>query len=389
MKLTYFEMRKSWLKSSTLLFLIIFIAIDIYKINSDFATNNAAAGSQSLIRESKHELYQQLRGKVTQEKIDFIKETSETLQNEVAGFNFSTEYDESRYTGYVFGDSRLFEGDLKKAFRYIVMYSNSSDRVALRAYENIEFYKDVNNKYEQRKNAMIMYSYQGRSLDSFYLTQGSEIFFQYDFSCLLCLCLIGAIFCRSFSMEKEQGIKNLISISAGAKSTVTAKCISACIFCLLISSIFMIVDLFTMNILYNIDGLSQPIYSLYSFEFSPFSISVLRTIFIMVLMRFIVFCIVVLTVMIISSLCNSSLISLVLSFLCIGGLVFLQEHISTFINPIELLSIKKYLVTFQSVNIAGFPFHTIHISFVLYLLIIFLFVFIIHYLNRRRSYAVL
>lgn len=387
MKLTYFEMRKSWLKVPIFLLLVIFVIIDIYKICSEFKINDTAAGSENLIRNSTQELYQMLKGQVTPEKIDFIKTTSDSLSEETAGFTFSTEYDDSRYTGYVFGDYRLFDGTLKSDFRYIVMYVNSSSRIVQRAYDNIEFYEAHNNNYERLKSIKIANAYQNRGLDSYYLTQGSETFFSYDFSCLLVLCMIVAVFCQSFSKEHEQGMERLIKISAGAEFTVIAKCLSACIFCAFLSLIFTSVDLLAINALYHLDGLAEPIYSLSSFEFSPFNRSVFVMMVNVMLMRFVVYFLISLSVMIISALYKSSLVSLVLSFLFVGGLVILQEYTSTFLNPIEMLSPQKYLAEFRCVNIVGFPIYTIHASIFIYMFMSICIIAALYFLNRRRYHA--
>lgn len=387
MKLIYFEMRKSWMKLSLMLVLILFVLIDIYKINNDFVVKDAAPGSESLIRNSKLELYQSMRGKITQEKIDFIKTNSDTLAKEVEGFVFSTEYDESRYTSYVFGDSRLFDGILKNDFRDIVMYANTSNRIAQQAYENIEFYEAHNNSYEQQKNIKILNAYQNRSLDSYYLTQGSEVFFDYDFSCLLALFMIVAVFCQSFSREKEQGMNRLIAISAGAESTTIAKCVSAFSFSAILSIVFTSVDLLTMNSLYRLDGLTQPIYSLNSFEYSPFNTSVIGMMFNILLIRFVVYFLISLVVMIISSLSKSSLLSLVLSFAFVAGLVLLQENITSFLNPVEMLSPQKYLAEFQCVNIVGYPVYTIFASILTAILVSGLAIWLLYFINRRRSHA--
>lgn len=387
MKLIYFEMRKSWLKLPLMLLLILFILIDIYKINNDFIINDAAAGSEMLIRNSKPELYQSMRGKITQEKIDFIKTNSDTLAKEVESFAFSTEYDESRYTGYVFGDYRLFDGTFKNDFRDIAMYANLSNRIAQQAYENIEFYEAHNNRYEQQKNIMIMNAYQNRSLDSYYLTQGSEIFFDYDFSCLLALFMIVAVFCQSFSREKEQGMHRLIAISAGAESTIIAKCVAASSFSAILSIVFTSVDWITMNSLYNLDGLTQPIYSLNSFEYSPFNTSVIGMMFNMLVIRFVVYFLISLVIMIISSLSKSSLLSLVLSFAFVAGLVLLQENITSFLNPVEMLSPQKHLAEFQCVNIAGYPIYTIFASLLTAILMSGSAIWLLYFINRRRSYA--
>jgi len=338
MKLVYFEMRKSWLKIPILILIIVLTCINVYKIKSDFLVNNVDTGSEDLLRISKFGLYEdKLKGEVTNEKIDFIKNTSDSLEEEVKGFAFSTQYDEKRYTGYVFGDYRLFDGTLKNMFRYIVQYSNTSNKISNKAYENIAFYKEHNNIFEERKNSKIFNAYSGRKLDSFYLTHGSKVFFHYDFSCLLIIILIIVTACQSFSKEYESKMDVLISTSSGMKSTVIAKCISSVFFCGAVSIFFSIIDLLTINYFYNLEGLTSPIYSLSSFATSPFTLSVISMIFYVLLIRFIVYVFLSFLVMLISYICKKSIASVILSFVIFCGLVFVQEYYSSIFNPIQLL----------------------------------------------------
>jgi hypothetical protein len=388
MRLVYFEMRKSWLKLPMLALVLILIFINMYKIRSDFAVNNAASGSEDLIRKSKFSLYEdKLRGKVTNEKIDFIKDTSDSLEEEVKGFAFSTEYDEERYTGYVFGDYRLFDGTLKNSFRYIVLYSNTSNKISQKAYENIAFYKEHNNTFEQRKNAMIFNAYQGRKLDSFYLTQGSTIFFNYDFSCLLILALIIVAACQSFSKENESKMNILISTSAGMKSTVIAKCLSSVIFCGVVSITFNIIDLLTINHFFNLEGLTQPIYSLNSFATCPFNVSVFLMIIYVLVIRLTVYIFISVVVIFISYICKRSIMAFILSFTTVCGFIFLQEFKSCMFNPVEMLSIRKYLCEFSCINFLNFPIYSINARLFVCIVLCALISCVLYFLNRRKSHA--
>lgn len=388
MKLVYFEMRKSWLKVPIVILIIFLTIINIYKIRCDFIVINNDTGSEDFIRNSKFGLYEDtLKGKVTNEKIEFIKNTSDSLSEEVKGFTFSKQYDENRYTGYVFGDYRLFDGTLKDIFRYIVQYPNISNSISNKAYENIAFYKEHNNIYESRKNNKIYNAYAGRKLDSFYLTQGSKVFFSYDFSCLLILLLIIVTACQSFSKEYESKMDILISTSSGMKSTVISKCISSIFFCGAISIYFSIIDLLTINYFYNLEGLTSPIYSLSSFATSPFTGSVLSIILYVLLVRFIIYVFLSFLVMLISYIFKKSIVSVIVSFIIFCGLIYAQEFYSNIFNPTQLLSIRKYISEFNCVNIFNYPVYTVNAGMFICIVYCILISSLLYFLNRRKNNA--
>lgn len=387
MKFIYFEMKKSWLKPLTLVLILVFTVINVYKISQVFIISNTKQYGEEFIRNSKFNLYDKLKGEVNDEKIEFIKKNSEQLSKEVDGFAFSREYDDARYTGYIFGDYNLFNSDLKSDFRYIVMYPNLTLSVLQKSKDNISFYKEYDNIYEVRKNQLIYNTYTGRNLDSYYLTQGSEEYFKYDFSSLLILMLVIFYSCQLFTHENESGMSMIISTTIKGKYVAWAKLFSMMIFCILITLYFLIVDLLAINSLYNLEGLSEPLYSLKSFSLSPYNCSVMSMIFRVNIIRCLAYICLSAIVMFISYISRRSIVSIIASFTCIAGLLYIEEVNSSIINPVTLLSIRKYLYNFNYINILNYPISAIQVAICATVLVCLIIISMLFYLNRRKMYV--
>ncbi len=97
MKLIYFEMKKSWLKLPILFVLILLCVLDIYKISDNYRINGRMSGDENKgLKNAYYNIYSNdLRGEITQTKINYVKDACNKYKSEVIGKNFSKEYDEN------------------------------------------------------------------------------------------------------------------------------------------------------------------------------------------------------------------------------------------------------------------------------------------------------
>ena len=150
MKIIIYEMRKSWLKISAVILLIILSILDMICLSDMCKRNNDRVYGE--LGQSYYRAYNKFCGEITEEKISLLKKESDELAAEVADGLYSTEYDPNRYTGYIFGDNVLLNNEIKPKMSYCILYPNTSNKIALTAYENIDFYKSLGCDFEARKN---------------------------------------------------------------------------------------------------------------------------------------------------------------------------------------------------------------------------------------------
>ena len=274
MRNIFFEMRKSWLKTSTFVVLIILTILNFIRMNDFCRTAHSMTYAER--GASYFRLYETVCGELTEEKLAPFRARRAELDAEIADRVYSTEFQPDKYyTGYVFGDFILYKLDIGPEITYCVTYPNKINQVAENALEAYKFYKDKGNVFETKKALMAYNLYRNRSIPEYRATYWTELFFGQDFSSLLCVILLILGLSASFSVEKESGMYQLITASGNNGKTAFAKICSAAIYSALLSAYFTICDLAFANFLLGVRGLNMPIYSASIFENSPFTFSLL------------------------------------------------------------------------------------------------------------------
>ena len=349
-------MRKSWLKLSTLIILIILSCVNVYKENEYSKTNSIFPSINSEQRKVYYELYyNKLSGEITNDRIQLIQDMYFPLAEECSDMQYSTDYDKNKLTGYVFGDYYLFKKYIIPQVEYAYMYPQTSNVISKKASENIDFYNNFESKYEIRKNKIINNTYKDRFIPEYRLTEWVSIYFSYDFSSLLIILMLILGCCSVFSSETEKGMDITINSINKRNKTINAKIISTLIYCLVLLIFFTAFDLIYIAARYGIDGVFCPIYSVSMFQFCPFIFSVFIVILICLLCKLLVFFIIGLMCLLISILSKNTIMSTDLSFLASIGLITLNDKSSNIFNPIGLLSTRNYISQLECSNIFDIP----------------------------------
>ncbi len=355
MKIVYYEMRKSFLKKSTLFVLIILTLLNIIRIYDLSRTRYTLTSGD--FHEPYFRLYNTVCGELSDDKLAPFRERANELRDIVRGHSYSTEYDpdEYEYTGYCFGDFNLYNTFIGREITYCGTYPNISNQIVENAYNNYQIYKNIGNSYEAEKSAMIYKAFQNRSIPEYRATYWTNLFFSYDFSSLLCVIML--IFCLSsaFTSEKTSGMNNLIFSYGKGGSTVRAKIFSAGILCLLLTVYFSVCDLLTTHILLGIDGVNMPLYSAESFKFSPYTFSFASAVLIWTAQRFAALFVISLILLLISKISPNLVFSMAFSFAAALMLIFLTAASESVFNPICALIPNAYIQEFSVVNIFGMP----------------------------------
>ncbi len=385
MKIVYFEMRKSWLKVSTFIFLFIFLGLNFFRLNDFCRSYYKTYGD---FQEPYYRLYETVCGEITNEKLDPFKIRSGELEAEIMTQTYSTEYDPEKYiyTGYAHGDFSLYNLMISPEISYAATYTNTSNKIAAKAAESYSFYKEMGNDYESRKNGMIYNLYSNRRISEYRATNWANAYFSYDFSSLLCIILLILGLSSSFTRERESGMEQLISAYGKTKSTVISKVISSIVFCLILTIAFTFSDLTAVDRFLVVKNINMPLYSAELFELTPFNITFAEAVLVCAGLRLLGLFAISLLVMAISKITPNTIAATVSAFAAVLFLIFLSLISDSFINPIGLLTPKKYLEKFGVMNLFGRPVLLLYVAIICAVLLSLAFIAVIAL--RRKTNAV-
>ncbi len=354
MKIVFYEMRKSWLKAATFVVLIILTVLNFIRMN-DFCRYHHSLTYGDL-GAAYYRLYNTICGKLSEEKIEPFRKQAQELEAEVGDRVYSQEYQPDKYyTGYIWGDYNLYNLDIGEEITYCATYPNKAGELADSAAKYYNFYKSVGNDFETKKNAMIYNSYLNRSIPEYRATYWTGLFFQHEFSSLLCIVMLILGLSSSFSTEKESGMFQLITAAGRKKKTTVSKICSSAVYCMFLSVWFTICDLVFSNILLGVHGLDMPLYSAAIFEKTPFTFSFLGAILLWAGIRFLALFALAMVVLLISRISPNTIIAMVASFGISLALILITSLTKSVWNPICALIPNAYITDFSVVNIFGEP----------------------------------
>lgn len=351
MSLTSYELKKIFSKRITIIAIVLFVLLDVFKI--------AMIYKEQIIEDplynARQTLINKIEGPMTNEKISFVINKKNELEKIVSSGDFSTEYNPETYSGYIFGDSMIFK-ETYESLDYAYHYSSMSKEIIKKAEENKLLY--TSNAYEQEKADDIIKSFSNRGISEFYSTAEFETYLGYNFSSLLILLLLMLTLSPVFSEEKESKMHLLILSSPKGKSSITfAKLSAGAAVCVLISVLLSAVDFTSFFLLFGFEGFSNPLYSLPSFAYTPFGGTIAEYIALMTINKIFGSIIFGFLFMLISCIFSSS----APSFVCSGAVVILSICANDFIasrtlfqlNPISFFIGKNIFASFSESKFFG------------------------------------
>ncbi len=356
MKIIFYEMRKSWLKTATFIVLVILTILNFIRMNDYCVNGHTMTYTYDERGENYYRLYEKMCGELTDEKLASYRKHTNEVKYDVLDKNFSNKYQPDKYiTGYVFGDFGLFYLDMGQEITYCVTYPNESAAIVANAAENYNFFKSVGNDYEAKKNLKVYNSYQDRSIPEYRATYWTGLFFQHEFSSLLCIVMLIFGLSASFSTEKESGMFQLITAAGSKSKTAAAKICSAAAYCAFLSIWFTACDLFFSNILLGVRGLDMPIYSARIFQMTPFTFSLLGAVLVWAGIRFLALLAISFMILAISKITPNTIIAMAVSFGSSLALILLTSPFKSVWNPVCAFTPWAYISDFSVVNIFGEP----------------------------------
>ena len=369
MKLFIFELKKYIFKPSILICLVIFALINFVKVFEYyyyFNNGRFAIGNDAALYSAKSELYNIYKGLINDEKIQNLQLDLTKAQQLLKEYGTGIRVEES-LSGYPYGDINLIN-ELISDYEYAILYTNKANDTAAAAMNNIYFFQNRSD-FEIRKNTYIYNVFRDRSVNVYVKENGWTNLFEFKFSSVLSMLMITLAVSPVFSGEKGVGFDRLIIAAGQRKSSIQYKILSAFSFTFIVSLLFMLLDMVYISAIYGLDGFTAMIYTLPTFENAPFNIRLSSALLISFAGRLAAMCFYTSVVLLISSLCGNSGISLATSAAIGTVCVLLTEHLPSFLNPLSLVSMTEYFIKFEFVNIFGFPVLTLVISFLFTILL--------------------
>lgn len=365
-RIIIFELKKLFRNRLTLIMLVILSILNVYHIYDDYVKN---VGLEKQYYNAYFDVYEDVSGEWDTAKIDYVTSEYEKAKAIIDTGSFSTEPNQpDTHTGYVFGDYGLFE-KIKTEMETLYHYDDAMTEITQKAADNAAFYKQNENEYLAELNQKLENTYRNRSVSAFYDTFGLTEYFKYDFSTLLIMILLIPLLSPLFAKEHEIEMFSLLKLTPNFKKLSLCKLSAGSIAVCIVTLIFLLEDFLMFTYLYHISGLSQPIYTLPSFFYSPLTISIGTYILMNAALKLLGFLVLGGICMAVSSVVKNEILPFCSSFAVTLILVltdaFARNSIVSIFNPITLLSYGKLFEEFQVIRMMGTPVYAFWLPMIL------------------------
>lgn len=297
-------------------------------------------------------VYAQVRGEWNAGTLKFVIDTYENAAAIVASRSYSTEPNQpGTYTGYIFGDFSLF-GELYEEMRYMYQYAEDAQATVDKATENAAFYTAHHNRFSARESEQISVRYSGRKIDAYYRTDGAYALISYDMSSVFVLLLCALCISAVFTLEHETEMNALLRLTKhGGRALNRAKIAASLITAESIALLFYIADFLSFLCVYRIDCLRNPIYSIPTFQNTPFSCAIWQYLLILLANRMLGAAIFSLLFLLCSKILRRGLPAFCMSLSVTVLLIFSGGEM----NPVMLFSVRDLHRSYQVYDICGYP----------------------------------
>ena len=303
MKLLYFEWRKFIFRKHVFIFLLLLSLLDISKLVLDKYQGEVDILSIESPENRKgfDELYNMVKGSITEEKIQFLEQEKERLE-EIYGKKLGNRIEgEKTYTGNLYEDYRILKKYIYIDFERCAQYEAYSSQLEQLAKENVAFYEKMNNIASKKQNEFIARTYNNRKINAYYRTEGLAKYFRYMFSSILMvfMCFLGVA--PMYVSEKEIHMQDLLKTTCiGRISRKTVKLFAAMLYGAALVVWFRLLDYVSFWLLFGIEGTKNPIWSVSGFEKSPLNCSIQSYILYDIGIKILSVCVIVLTILLLS-----------------------------------------------------------------------------------------
>lgn len=285
MRFLLYEMRKSIIRKYMFFLLFASIILNMFIIYIQY--RQAGIGlSEEITEASSSEkqwkyyvgLHSLLDGKITLEKVSYVRNELENYIPFISSGEYGTEYDpENTKTGYFYGDYSILETYFYSPLEYLVNYQASNDKIVEQAIENIDLFTEKGNQYETEKNQYIVKHYKGRFCSRFYDFQGWNNLIKYDNSDIFVFIFLLLAVVPCYHNENKYKMNEIILVSKNwIKGYLEYKRYALYFWSVFIIIIFSLSDCIMFYLLYGLQGGTVKLYALKEYQYTGFTGSILE-----------------------------------------------------------------------------------------------------------------
>lgn len=277
MKLFYYEWRKFILRKYVLVFFLLLSFLDISKIVLDKYQGeiDMLSRENSVNKKAYEEIYNQVKGEITDEKIQFLEAEEERLM-EIRMKKMGPYIDgEKTYSGNLYEDGRILKQYIYEDFKRCAGYEEYSKKLEELAKENVVFYWEMDNPAERKENEYIAKTYNNRRINAYYRTESIGKYFTYTFSSILMIIMCFLGIAPMYASEREIHMWDILETTyGGRRHRETVKIIAALLYGVAVAVWFRLLDFFAFCFLFGMEGIDNPIWSVAGFGNSPLNCSI-------------------------------------------------------------------------------------------------------------------
>ena len=395
MKLLYLEARKGILRRYIFIVFVLFLCLNTVKIDMDYHAGDIrpVAGNVSSMQTGYSQIYDQVRGTITEETAGFVAVNYQRLNELISDGTYSRERQTDTYSGYLYGDFYLFHKYFYPSMEYSVHYRSYAESILKQAAENQIQYQALDNTADAAKSTYILAHYADRNIRSFYIYDGWDSLLSYDFSDFLILLLLILTIAPIFTREKETGMTLILhSCRRGRWHLLLSKCGVSVLFVCITTLLFSLANFITFGILCGFAGGASPLYAIESYKNTPYSGSIFSFYILCTVLKAFGFSVISLVLTLLSACFRKTLYPCLIGFGI--GLIFCflagwsvspiwWQEILALSSPLTLTKGSELFANLYGAGIGGFYLLRINVLLIVQFIITRLLVYII---GRKSCY---
>lgn len=357
--LVWWELRKNFCELWMLLFLAILLLTNAWKLQWEY---HDAVGEFTEYEPVYQDLYSRWKGAITQEKVGELMRIYGPLEEKWQTMSLQSAQGTGQYTDSENQDYRFFTFQFAEEMKYDYFYAGEASRIASQARALKDFYSDLGNAYEAKKNDIINSLFSRRSIPDFADTRYLEVWLNHDYSAMvvLLLCLFGLS--AVFVTERETEMYMLLRTTRlGGSATAAAKLTASFLYMVTVCILFFGEDFLVLQLLSGSwDALHSPIYAIRLLETTPLNMTVGHFLFWSCAFKTLGVVVCGCGILLFSCLTRQVLAAFVSGFGYLMAMVLLQEKAQSWPalkwpNPMELVMVRELAGKAVFVNVLGLP----------------------------------
>lgn len=265
--LGWYEARKYIFTPWMLLFLVLFLCLNGWKLKSEY---DKKTDDQP---ESYEQLYEKWKGPITMDTITDLMTIYGPLERGSESFTLSIEPGSGTYTNTEREDWRFLMSYFKSEMEWDYLYVN-------KVYELVQNSKAViaiaGDSQLSRQEQRMIQLFSGRKIPAFADTKYIEVWQEHDFSSLLVLLLCLFAMSPMFVNERDTGMYMLQRTARfGGNATAWAKLVTTFLFVCVVSLLFYGEDILVLQALSgHPEALSSPVYAISAMADTPLTMTI-------------------------------------------------------------------------------------------------------------------